>query len=440
MTANSHPPARDFRLRSRRVVTADGERPATIEVRNGRIASIDAYDVVYTGEIPLIDYGSTAILPGAVDVHVHFNEPGRTEWEGFAAGTAAAAAGGTTLVVDMPLNSSPVTTTVAALKAKRAAATGKLSCNVGFYGGLVPGNIEDIPGLIDAGVLGIKAFLCDSGINDFPATSERELRAAMLLIAKRKLPLLAHAELVSEQRPLADVQSYSDFVESRPAAFERNAIALLIDLCRETGCRTHIVHLSDAGSLPMLRAAREEGLPISVETCPHYLTFDAESIPRGATEFKCTPPIRSRANRELLWQGLIDGDIDFIATDHSPAPPAMKRRAEGDFENAWGGISSVQLLLAAVWTEGARRGRSLAEAVDWVAHRPARFLGRDVALKPGVEANLVAFDADERFVVNGDKLLHRHPLTPYEGSTLRGVVIQAWIHGIPAAPGVGTAI
>lgn len=435
MAAQSHPLTTDFRLCSRRVFTSTGERPATLHVRNGHIAAIEDYDAPNCQDI-----GDVAILPGMVDVHVHLNEPGRTEWEGFVSGTAAAAAGGTTLVIDMPLNSSPVTTSVAALTAKRAAAAGKLSCDVGFYGGLVPGNESQIAALVDAGVLGIKAFLCHSGIDDFPAATERELRAAMPLLAARGVPLLAHAELATPQPPQADPRSFAQFLASRPPEFERAAIRLLIDLCRETRCRTHIVHLADAESLPPLAAARAEGLPLTVETCPHYLLFDAESVPDGATEFKCTPPIRSRANRQQLWQGLADGVIDFVATDHSPSPPELKRREEGSFAAAWGGISSVQLLLSSVWTEAARRGHSLADVIDWLSYRPAGFVGRRTTIETGSEATFVAFDTEATFIVCGKQLKHRHPLTPYEGRELRGAVRQTWIRGVPVVPGVGVTV
>jgi allantoinase len=294
--------------------------------------------------------------------------------------------------------------------------------------------------LLDAGVLGIKAFLCHSGIDDFPAATEAELRAAMPLLAERGLPLLAHAELLTPQPPLADPRRYADFLASRPPEFERDAIALLITLCRDTQCRTHIVHLSDAESLPMLHAVREEGLPLTVETCPHYLVFDAENIPDGGTEFKCTPPIRSRPNRERLWQGLAEGVIDFIASDHSPSPPDIKRRDTGNFETAWGGISSVQLLFSAVWTEAMRRGHTLREVMEWLSYRPAEFVGSTTELRPGTEASFIALDPNEQFVVCGPELRHRHPLTPYDGLELRGVVRQTWIRGLPAAAGVGATV
>ncbi|MEM6654784.1 MAG: allantoinase AllB [Planctomycetota bacterium] len=425
--------APDRILSSRRVVTPAGEVAASIAVREGRIVEVGGYDPA-AGEDFGDDFGDLVLLPGLVDPHVHLNEPGRTEWEGFATGTAAAAAGGVTTLVDMPLNSSPVTTTVAALDAKRAAAAGKLSVDVGFHAGLVPGNGQHIAPLVAAGVLGVKAFLCHSGIDEFPAATQRELRAAMPLLAERGVPLLAHAELVHPTPPPADPRRYADYAASRPPSYERDAIALLIDLCRETGCRTHVVHLADAGSLPMLAAARADGLPLTVETCPHYLTFAAEEIADGATEYKCAPPIRDAANREALWQGLADGVIDFIASDHSPCPPAMKHQDDGRFDLAWGGISSLQLTLPVVWTEASRRGHTLAEVVDWLCHRPAELVGVAAGVSQAGPANLVVFDPEAEFVVRGDALHHRHTVTPYDGRTLRGVVRQTLVRGEPASP------
>ncbi|MEM9352148.1 MAG: allantoinase AllB [Planctomycetota bacterium] len=431
----SEPRDREFAIGSRRVVTPDDTRPATVVVRDGLIAELLPYEPG-RGE----DLGDVAVLPGGVDPHVHLNEPGRTEWEGFQTGTAAAAAGGVTTLVDMPLNSTPVTTTGEALVKKRAAATGKLSVDVGFHAGLVPGNAAELPALLDAAVLGVKAFLCHSGIDDFPAAGERELRGAMLLLAERGVPLLAHAEIVSETPPMADPRRYADYAASRPPSFERDAIALLIDLCRATGCRTHVVHLADAGSLPALRDARAEGLPLTVETCQHYLTFAAEDIPDGATQYKCAPPLRDAANREGLWQGLADGVIDFVATDHSPCPPAMKHADTGRFDLAWGGISSLQLALPALWTEAVRRGYTLVDLARWTSAAPAKLVGLSTGIAVGNEAHLVAFDPDAEFTVRGETLHHRHKITPYEGRTLRGVVRQTYLRGAPAGQGRGKAL
>ncbi len=422
-------------LSSQRVVTSAGQRPATLTIREGRVAAIDDYREG-AGE----DFGDVALLPALVDTHVHFNEPGRTEWEGLATGTAAAAAGGVRLVVDMPLNSSPVTTTTQALELKRQSAEGKLSCDVGFYGGLIPGNENEIEGLADAGVLGIKAFLCFSGIDEFPAATEKELRAAMPVLVERGLPLLAHAEILSPVAPVANPRRYADYVATRPPQFERDAIELLIRLCRETGCRTHIVHLSDAGSLPMLRAAREADLPLTVETCPHYLHFASEDIEDGSCQFKCAPPFRDSANRELLWQGLIDGDIDFVVSDHSPCSPEEKHLTDGRFDLAWGGISSVQLTLPVVWTGARERGIEVSQVATWLSTAPAELVGRSGGLEVGGEANVVAFDSEAHFTVRATELLHRHPITPYDGETLYGVVQQTYLRGEPAAAGRGMAL
>ncbi|TWT76111.1 Allantoinase [Posidoniimonas polymericola] len=440
MPASTRNPAADFVLRSRAVVTPDGVAPAAIVVRSGKIEELRPYDSS-PADLELRDAEDAAVLPGLVDPHVHLNEPGRTEWEGFATGTAAAAAGGVTTLVDMPLNSSPVTTSLAALHEKRAAAGGKLSVDVGFHAGLIPGNADQLPALLEAGVLGVKAFLCHSGIDEFPAANEADLRAAMPLIAERGSVLLAHAEISSDSAPTpSDPGSYQQYAASRPASFERQAIELLIELCRKFNCRTHIVHLADAGSLPLLKFARAKGLPLTVETCPHYLTFAAEEIPDGATQYKCAPPIRDVANREGLWQGLADGVIDLIATDHSPCPPSLKRLEDGDFTQAWGGVSSLQIGLPAVWTEAHRRGHSLEQVVEWLSAAPARLVGIKCGILPGADANLVVFDSDATFTVRGEQLLHRHKLTPYEGRDLRGVVRQTLLRGRDAAAGEGRTL
>lgn len=417
----------DLEIRSRRVITPEGEHPATIKVRSGVIVEVTRYDASDSH-----DFADLVVMPGLVDPHVHINEPGRTEWEGFATATAAAAAGGITTLVDMPLNSSPVTTTVEALSAKRKASERQLRVDVEFHGGLVPGNENQVSGLLDAGVRGMKAFLCHSGIDDFPASTEKELRAAMPLLAERGVPLLVHAEIESNVPPMSDPRRYADYLATRPPKFEREAIKLMVRLCRETGCRTHIVHLADAGSLGPLQDAKREGLPITVETCPHYLTFAAEEIPDGATQYKCAPPIRDSANRDGLWQGLADGIIDLIATDHSPCPPEMKKQDVGRFDLAWGGISSLQLSLPAVWTEASKRGHSISEVSQWMSGAPAKLIGLEAAIRPGAPANLVVFDPDSEFDVDGAELEHRHALTPYQGLRLRGIVQRVILRGKPA--------
>jgi allantoinase len=423
-------------LRSRRVVQPHGVAPGVVLVRDGIIE-----DVVAEAPpgAPVVDFGALAISPGIVDSHVHINEPGRTEWEGFETATRAAAAGGVTTVVDMPLNSVPVTTTRAALDAKLAASEGRCFVDVGFWGGVVPDNTPDLAGLADGGVLGCKAFLVHSGIEDFPNATEVDLARAMPVLRDHGLPLLAHAELdlgaeVSEPNPRA----YRGYLQSRPASWEDAAIRLLIALCRRTRCPVHVVHLSSASSIPMLRAARAEGLPITVETCPHYLCLEAESIPDGATLFKCAPPIRDRANREALWAALFEGVIDFVITDHSPCTPALKRPETGDFHQAWGGIASLQLGLPAVWTEARRRGADLLQLARWMSARPATFAGlegRKGRIAPGLDADLVIWDPDETFVPERDQLFFRHKVSPYLGRELAGRVRETILRGVPVFDG-----
>jgi allantoinase len=420
----------DFAVRSDRVVSSEGTRPAVVVVRGGRIASVGSDD---PSDLSVRDLGGLAILPGVVDCHVHVNEPGRTEWEGFETATKAAAAGGVTTIVDMPLNSIPVTTTVEALDIKRKAALGKVYVDCGFWGGVVPGNAKDLPGLIAAGARGAKAFLVPSGIDEFEASDPDTLRTAMAALKAAGVPLLAHAELMGACC-VTPVQApdYRDYLASRPAAWENDAIRMLIALCRETGCRTHIVHLSSAEALPLLRAARAEGLPLTVETCPHYLTFAAESIPPRSPAYKCAPPIRESSNRERLWGGLQEGVIDFVVSDHSPSSPELKARAGGDFMAAWGGISSVQFSLAAVWTGGSARGLALADVSRLMSQGPARLAGlagRKGQLAPGLDADFVVFDPEAIVTVESDSVQHRHPLTPYLGMSLRGAVLETYVRG-----------
>ncbi len=418
-----------FALKSTRVVTPNGVCPASVVVEDGRIAGVLTGD--YAGA-PVTDLGDAAISPGLVDCHVHVNEPGRTEWEGFASATRAAAAGGVTTLVDMPLNSTPVTTDRAALEVKLGAADGRCYVDVGFWGGVVPGNAPALAGLAEAGALGCKAFLVHSGIDDFPNASEADLAEAMPVLRDLGLPLLAHAELDVGAPAPVDPRAYEGYLASRPAAWEDAAIDLLVRLCRETRCPVHIVHLSSASALPALRTARDEGLPITVETCPHYLCFDAESIPAGATEFKCAPPIRTRANREALWNALFDGTIDFVITDHSPCVPALKLREEGDFTHAWGGIASLQLGLPAVWSEARRRGAGLATIASWMSARPAAFAGVAKAkgrIAPGFDADFVVWEPEGAFQVAAESLFFRHRLSPYLGRELTGRVRETWLRG-----------
>lgn len=422
----------DLFLKGRRVLTPDGERPATVIIKGGRIAAVADFDAAPDG--PGRDVGDAVLMPGVVDTHVHVNEPGRTEWEGFETATRAAAAGGITTLVDMPLNSTPVTTTLEALEAKRAAAAGKLWVDTGFWGGVVPGNADELAPMIDAGVCGFKAFLCHSGIDDFPNATEADLRRAMPILAGRGVPLLVHAELepAGFTAPSGDARRYATFLASRPADWEVNAIRLMIDLCRETGCPVHVVHLAAADALPLIASAKAEGLPFSVETCPHYLVFTAEEIADGDTHFKCCPPIRGRENRERLWAGLADGTIDFVACDHSPCTPGLKLLDEGDFMAAWGGIAGLQFSLQNVWTHAHARGFTLSEILPWLAGRTARFAGladRKGAIAPGLDADLVVWHPQTPYRVTPDAVRHRHGLTPYMDRELLGVIEATYLRG-----------
>jgi len=426
--AGEAPPIRG--LRSTRVVQPGSVGPASVLFRDGRIEAV----VPGTAEISgVVDAGELVIAPGLVDCHVHVNEPGRTEWEGFETATRAAAAGGVTTLVDMPLNSIPVTTSRDALAAKLAACENERFVDVGFWGGVVPDNAAELAGLARAGVLGCKAFLVHSGIDEFPNATERDLRAAMPILKEHGLPLLAHAELDLGAPALnQDPRAYAGYLASRPPEWEDEAIRLLVRLSRETGCAVHIVHLSSAGSLETLRRAKSEGLPVTAETCPHYLCLEAERVPDGATHFKCAPPIRGHENRERLWQGLFDGVIDFVVTDHSPCTPHLKLPERGDFHDAWGGIASLQLGLPAVWTEAARRGATLDRLTTWMSAGPARFAGQGRTkgrLAPGFDADIVVWDPDTTYAVRPEGLHFRHKISPYLGERLRGVVHRTFLRG-----------
>ncbi|BCJ34323.1 allantoinase [Actinocatenispora thailandica] len=407
----------EWRVRSRRVVLPDGERPATVQVRAGRITGISAY---HGGGGT--DLGDLALLPGLVDSHVHVDEPGRTEWEGFATATRAAAAGGVTTLIDMPLNSIPPTVDPDALACKRSAADGQCTIDVGFFGGAVPGNLDRIAALHEAGVFGIKCFLTDSGVPEFPPLSATELTAVAHRLAELDALLLVHAEDAAELgRPSGG--GYAEFLAARPERAERAAVRRLVRLAATTGVRIHVLHVSAASALEPLA-----GTGLTAETCPHYLTLAAEEIADDQTAAKCCPPVRSAANREELWRALARGRLDCVVSDHSPAPPELKR---GGFDRAWGGIASVQLGLPLVWTQARRRGHTLSDVVRWMAAGPARLVGLAAKgrIAVGADADLVAFAPDETFTVDPAALHHRHPVTPYAGWRLTGVVHRTWLRG-----------
>jgi allantoinase len=419
------------------VVTPSGIRSAAVIVEDGRITALSA-----SGEIPsnasVIDCGGYVLLPGLVDAHTHINEPGRTEWEGFEAATRAAAAGGFTTLVDMPLNCLPATTTVAAFEAKRAAANGKCSVDWSAWGGVSEHNPDHLEPLAAEGVRGFKCFLAEPGIDGFARVDEAELRAAAPHIARTGLPLLTHAELpgpmelAAAKLAQADWRRYSTWLASRPDEAEIEAIRLMLRLCEEYGFRLHIVHLATAKALPDLCRARAQGLPVTVETCPHYLHFAAEAIPDGSTLHKCAPPIRSAANREALWEALREGVIDLIATDHSPCPPAMKRMDEGNFQTAWGGITSLSVALPVVWNGMSSRGFVLSDLARWMSAKPAALAGIDGckgAIAEGRDADFVVFDPDAEVEVTLEALHTRHLVSPYVGERLRGKVVATWVRG-----------
>src|SRR5579884_185458 len=426
-------------LRSRRVLIKGALRPACISFENGRIVAIDDYASAPAGT-HVMDAGEYCVLPGLVDSHVHVNDPGREHWEGFRAATAAAAAGGCTCIVDMPLNSIPATTTVSALERKREAARNRCLVDYAFWGGVVPGNTDDLMPLAQSGVRGFKCFLADSGVPEFARVSEADLHSAMPVIAETGLPLLVHAELpeplmaaqmrLQSTRP--DWTLHAAHLEARPPEAEIEAVDLMIRLCRKYRCRVHIVHVSAAETLPLLKQARLEGLSLTAETCPHYLYFAAENVPPRATHFKCAPPIRDATNRELLWNALAAGVLDLIATDHSPCPPDLKQLDTGDFNTAWGGIASLSIALPAIWTAARDRGFTLEDIARWMCADPAHLAGlqkQKGQIAAGHDADFVIFDPDARFEVTPNRLHFRHPLSPYLGEKLFGEVLQVFLRG-----------
>jgi allantoinase len=433
-------PQTDLIIRGRRVVLPGALGPASIHITAGRINAVRSFTEIPHG-IEIVEAGEgSMVMPGLVDSHVHVNEPGRTEWEGFATATRAAAAGGVTTLVDMPLNCIPATTTLAGFNEKLKATQGKLYVDVAFWGGVVPGNTSQLRQLWDAGVVGFKCFLVPSGVDEFPNVTESDLQGAMPELARLGAMLIVHAEAPGPIENACGqtfessqtVQSYKTFLLSRPRAAENEAVELMIRLSLETGCRIHIVHHSSADALPALRAAKQSGALLTIETCPHYLHFAAEDIRDGATEFKCCPPIRERTNREQLWQALRDGTIDMVVSDHSPCPPEMKLRDEGDFMKAWGGISSLQLRLPLIWTEASARGFEVNHVTGWLCGAPSRqvgLTGRKGSITVGGDADIVIWNPDREFRVEPRMIQHRHKLTPYAGEVLRGVVEKTFLRG-----------
>jgi allantoinase len=419
----------DLVLRAQRAWVDGAFRPAAVVVRDGRIVSVGPVDAVLTAQRDESVPDGHVLLPGLVDTHVHVNEPGRTEWEGFASATRAAALGGVTTIIDMPLNSIPATVDVPALAVKRASATGRVAVDVGFWGGAVPGNAGSLTDLHDAGVFGFKCFTAPSGVDEFPHLDPGALRRAIDEVAALDALLIVHAE---DPDHLVDHDAlggrYRDFLATRPAQAERSAIARVIEGARATGARVHVLHLSDAGALPMIRAAKDDGVRITVETCPHYLAFEAGSIPDGATAYKCCPPIRDDANRDALWAGLLDGTIDMVVSDHSPSTADLK---VDDWGLAWGGIAGLQVGFRAVWTEAVRRGLPLDAVVPAVTTGPAALAGfaDRGRIAPGALAHFAVFDPDAESKVRADALAHRNPVSAFDGLSVRGRVTETWLRG-----------
>jgi len=418
-------------IKSNKVVIDNEVKEAFVVIKNGIIADVPS-SIDYDVSDKLIDAGDSVLMPGIIDPHVHINEPGRTDWEGFETATKAAISGGITTVVDMPLNSSPVTTTVSSFEQKLAAAKNQLHANCGFWGGIVPGNHKQIEPLIEKGVLRFKAFLTHSGIDEFPNDSEDDLRQAMPIIAKSNLPLLVHCELSTNEFNPTNPRSYQEYLASRPKHWEDKAIALMVRLCGEYDCPVHIVHLSSADSIEQIRKAKERGLPLTVETAQHYLFFHAEQIQDGRTEFKCAPPIREKENNEKLWQALQEGIIDFVATDHSPAIPQLKELPDGDFRKAWGGIASLQFAFPVLWTAAKQRQIPITDVSKWLSINSSKLIRlqkKKGRISRGYDADLAIVNVEKSFEVKEDIILHKHKLTPYLHEHLYGVVEASFLKG-----------
>ena len=419
-------------IRSKRVLISfeEAPRPATLIIRDGKIEKILGYD---EADDSTVDVDNDVILPGIVDTHAHINEPGRTDWEGFATATREAAAGGITTVVDMPLNSIPATTTLQALKIKTESAAGQCMMDYAFWGGVIPGNENELEKMIDQGVKGFKAFLCESGVDEFPMSREADLLKAMPVLARRKIPLLVHAELdLGAPIDRSSHDKYSHYLHSRPEHWEVEAIDMMIRLATQTGCHVHIVHLSAASAIQNIIKAKHSGVPITVETCPHYLFFESEKISDGATHFKCAPPIREHQNREALWKAIQSGVIDCLVSDHSPCTPALKKQDSGDFMGAWGGISGLQFSFQVIWTEMKRRGmriEQLSERMSWRTAMLAGLSNSKGKLESGFDADFVVFDPEHSFQVRTALIQHKHKVTHYEGFELSGLIKNTYLRG-----------
>lgn len=419
-------------LHSKRVVVEGKLQEATVFIENDKIISVKTGKVETEG---FESFGDSVLMPGLIDSHVHINEPGRTDWEGFDTATKAAAAGGITMLVDMPLNSHPVTVDIASFKEKIEASKGKLHVNCGFWGGIVPYNINELETLIDAGVLGIKAFLTHSGIKEFPHVEKNELLEGMKIMAKKNVPILAHCELDEKgcDKELADnPTSYKAYLNSRPKHWEDNAIKMMINLAQKSNCHTHVVHLSSANGIELIKNAQENNIPITTETCSHYLFFNAEEIPDGKTVYKCAPPIREKANNDKLWQGIKNGIIDFVITDHSPATPEIKELETGNYKKAWGGIAGLQFSLPAVWKKGETQGLSIVDVSNIMSKNVAKFLKLDKIkgkIAQGYDADLVVWNPEKDFVSTNDEIHHKHKISPYVGYKLKGEVLKTYVNG-----------
>jgi allantoinase len=421
----------ELAIKSKRIIIPEGEKDGVVIIKDRKI--IDVINSLESDDKNIVDAGDKVVMAGVIDPHVHINEPGRTDWEGFDTATKAALAGGLTTLVDMPLNSSPVTTTLKGFEAKLAATKGQLHTNCGFWGGVIPGNENDIQPLIEKGVLGFKAFLTHSGIDEFPNVTEDDLRKAMPIIAGAGLPLLVHCELTdNQQRGTTNVRSYENYLHSRPRKWEDDAIAMMIRLCEEYNCHVHIVHLSSSNSIEQIVKAKQNGLPLTVETGQHYLYFAAEEIKDGQTQFKCAPPIREKENNDKLWQALKDGIIDLVATDHSPSTPDLKELETGNFMKGWGGIASLQFALPALWTVAKKRNCTLEDVSKWLCEHPAKLIGKEATkgrIAKGYDADIVIWDDGQSFTVNEEIILHKHKTTPYLNEVLFGLIEQTYLSG-----------